>query len=80
MSIPGASEEVKKVLRGTLQGWLDAFTTVAREGGLTAAHARTRAEEAIVRLEGALVISRVLGENASFERTLKQLPDFLTIA
>jgi AcrR family transcriptional regulator len=80
MSIPGASEEVKEVLRGTLQGWLDAFTTVARDGGLTAAHARIRAEEAIVRIEGALVISRVFGENASFERALKQLPDFLTVA
>jgi TetR/AcrR family transcriptional regulator, lmrAB and yxaGH operons repressor len=80
MSIPGASEEVKEVLRGTLQGWLDAFASVAREGGLTAAHARLRAEEAIARIEGALVVSRVLGENASFERTLKQLPDFLTVA
>ena len=56
------------------------LTTVAREGGLTAAHARIRAEEAILTIEGALVISRVLGENTSFERTLKQLPDFLTVA
>jgi TetR/AcrR family transcriptional regulator, lmrAB and yxaGH operons repressor len=80
MSIPGASKEVKEVLRGTLQAWLDAFTAVAREGGLTVAHARIRAEEAIARIEGALVISRVLGESASFERTLKQLPDFLTVA
>jgi AcrR family transcriptional regulator len=80
MSIRGASKEVKEVLRGTLQSWLDAFTAVAKEGGLTAAQAHIRAEEAIVRVEGALVFSRVLGETASFERTLKQLPDFLTVA
>ena len=80
MSIAGASAEVKEVLRGTLQSWIDAFAAVARESGLTAAHARIRAEEAIVRVEGALVISRVLGETASFEKTLKQLPEFLTVA
>lgn len=80
MSIRGASEEVREALRGTVQAWIEAFATVAREGGLTAAHARIRAEEALVRVEGALVISRVLGETASFERTLKQLPDFLTVA
>jgi TetR/AcrR family transcriptional regulator, lmrAB and yxaGH operons repressor len=78
MSIPGASEDVKKVLRGTLQSWLDAFTTVSREAGLTAARARKRAEEAIMRIEGSLVMSRVLGESGSFERTLKQLPGLLT--
>jgi len=80
MSIRGASAEVREALRGTVEAWIDAFAAVAREGGLTAAHARTRAEEAIVRVEGALVISRVLGETASFERTLKQLPDLLTVA
>lgn len=52
MSIAGASEDVKEVLRGTLRAWLNPFRTVAREGGLTAAHARIRAEEAIVRIEG----------------------------
>jgi AcrR family transcriptional regulator len=80
MSIPGAPKEVREVLRGTLQSWFEAFTGVAREAGLTVAQARLRAEEAIVRIEGALVLARVAGETASFDRTLKQLPDLLTVA
>ncbi len=51
MSIRGASAEVREALRGTVEAWIDAFAAVAREGGLTAAHARIRAEEAIVRVE-----------------------------
>jgi hypothetical protein len=39
--------------------------------------AQARAEDAIVRIEGALVLARSLGEPAIFGRTLKALPDDL---
>jgi TetR/AcrR family transcriptional regulator, lmrAB and yxaGH operons repressor len=44
-----------------MQAWLNAFCGVARESGLPPAMARARAEEAIVRFEGSLVVARVLG-------------------
>ena len=47
--------------------------------GLPPAMARARAEEAIVRFEGSLVVARVLGDNSAFERVLKMLPDLLTV-
>lgn len=80
LSITGAAEEVKQSLRGTMRQWLDAFAGVAKESGLTAAQARARAEEAIVRIEGGLVLSRVLGEPTAFERALKAVPELLTAA
>jgi hypothetical protein len=78
MSIQGATEAVKETLRGLLQAWIEAFKTIAREAGLTAAQARLRAEEAVLKIEGSLLVARVLKDKAVFERTLRELPDFLT--
>ena len=80
LSIPGASAELRVALKDAMQQWIQAFTAVARESGLSPALARARAEEAIVRFEGSLVMTRVLGDNAAFERILKLLPDMLTTA
>lgn len=78
LSIPGTPPKVRETLRAVMHAWLDAFAEVAKESGLSAVQARTRAEEAILRIEGALVISRVLGNTASFDRVLKGLPELLT--
>jgi AcrR family transcriptional regulator len=80
LSIPGGSEELKSALKGAMQAWIHAFTEVAKESGMPASIARLRAEEAIVRFEGSLIVTRVLGDNSSFERVLKLLPELLTAA
>ncbi|SEF51655.1 transcriptional regulator, TetR family [Bryocella elongata] len=80
MSIPGASQELKEALRATMQAWLDAFAAVAKEAGISGAQARARAEEAITRIEGGLVLSRVMGDGAPFERALKAVPELLGTA
>jgi AcrR family transcriptional regulator len=78
MSIQGATDEVKEALQGILRAWIEAFTAVARAAGLTPAQARQRAEEAVMQIQGSLVISRVFDDTAAFRKTLKQLPNFLT--
>jgi AcrR family transcriptional regulator len=80
LSIPGATEELKAALKGATQAWIAAFAATARESGLSPAQARSRAAEAVIRIEGSLVLSRVLGDTSAFESTLKLLPDLLTIA
>ena len=80
LSIPGGSEELQLALRGAMQAWVSAFAQVAKESGLGIAAARSRAEEAIVRIEGSLVLARVLGDTTGFGRVLKSLPDLLTAA
>jgi TetR/AcrR family transcriptional repressor of lmrAB and yxaGH operons len=77
LSLPGGGEALAAVLRAGLQSWLDAFTRISREGGHSAASARTRAEQAIIEVEGSLVLSRVLGHNRLFLRMLGRLPELL---
>ncbi len=57
--------------------WMDAIERALRDGGLSRAVAAARAEEALVRIEGALVMARSLDEPAIFVRTLKALPQQL---
>lgn len=78
LSIPTGDKELQLALRTIALGWLDSFTLIARGSGCTADAARSKAEEALVRIEGSLVLARVSGETGVFERTLKQLPKLLT--
>ena len=74
LSLPGRSDELAKILKEGLLGWLDAFAQIAKESGCTMAAARTRAEQAVVELEGSLVLSRVLGQNSLFLKLIERLP------
>ena len=78
LSISGGSDELRTTLRIALQAWLKAFAEIAKESGLSASLSRLRAEEAIVRIEGSLVVARVLGDSQPFQRVIKFLPDMLT--
>ena len=67
--------------QGSDAGLGDCFCAgVAKDSGHGSVAARSRAEEAIVRIEGSLILARVLGDTAGFERVLKLLPDILTAA
>jgi len=61
-----------------MQALVKALAQVAKESGHGSAAARSKAEEAIVRIEGSLILARVLGDTACFDRVLKGLPDLLT--
>jgi TetR/AcrR family transcriptional regulator, lmrAB and yxaGH operons repressor len=78
LSIPGGSNELKAALKGAMQAWIHSFTEVAKESGFSSAMARARAEEAVVRFEGSLIVARVMGDTSAFERVLKLLPELLT--
>lgn len=74
---PGASVH-QPVVRAAFDAWLRAMTNAAREAGLSPMVARQRAEDAIIRIEGALVLARISGDTGPFERTLAELPATLT--
>ena len=78
LSLPGGSSRRHEALKAAMEAWIAAFAALARESGMPPAAARQSAEEAIVRIEGSLVLSRVLTNPAPFHRILKQLPDLLT--
>jgi hypothetical protein len=50
---------------------------VASEDGVPAAVARSRAGQALIDIEGSLVIARVLGSSKPFLRVLENLPNQL---
>jgi hypothetical protein len=77
LSLPEGGPALREAVRRSLKAWLRAFTGVAREAGASAAEARERAEQAIIQIEGSLVLARVLGDRRPFHRVLDRLPEFL---
>ncbi len=57
--------------------WIDAIATVLGDAGFSRKESHGRAMDAVVRIEGALVLARSLDEPAIFARTLRALPDDL---
>jgi TetR/AcrR family transcriptional regulator, lmrAB and yxaGH operons repressor len=78
LSLEGGAGELAAALRAGLEGWLRAFAEIARESGMPRALARARAEEAVTRIQGSLVLSRVLGDTQPFLRVTRALPELLT--
>jgi TetR/AcrR family transcriptional repressor of lmrAB and yxaGH operons len=60
-------------LEATFSRWMSVLTDIGRSAGLTSGVARRRAEGAIVRIEGALVVAAGMGDPSVFGRTLDEL-------
>jgi hypothetical protein len=73
LSIPAGGPELAAGLKGALEGWQKAFAEVAQESGFSAREARKRADDAIMKIEGSLVLSRVLGDSKPFHRAVDEL-------
>lgn len=60
-------------VRASLQRWAEAIASLLIEAGLPDELARERAEDAVIQVQGALVVARGLGSTAPFSRTVSQL-------
>jgi len=69
---------VREHVGRSFAGWRGALVDVARSSGFGRAAARRRADEALVRIQGALVLARATGETNPFARALESLPELLT--
>ena len=78
LAIGTESDEIRTHIERSLQAWHGAMEQIARQAALSRAESRRRASEALLRIQGALVISRGLGDNKPFLRVLRELPDLLT--
>jgi TetR/AcrR family transcriptional regulator, lmrAB and yxaGH operons repressor len=61
-------------LRAIFNEWIDALAAALVDSGLSRALARVRAEDAVMRIQGALVLVGAMDDVSLFSRTLKQLP------
>lgn len=78
LSLRGGPPELSAALSDAYKAWLEAFAALARESGLARRLAEDRARQAIIQIEGSLVLSRVTGNGKIFLDTLSDLPDLLT--
>ncbi len=65
---------IRQHVREGLTFWVEALAKVAREGGVPNKKARQQAQDGISRLQGSLVMARILKDYGPFERTLSDLP------
>jgi AcrR family transcriptional regulator len=63
----------QKPLRLAFTTWMGAVEALCLEAGLSRAVARTRAEDCVVRIEGALIVCVGTGDCSVFSRTIKDL-------
>ena len=70
---------IRQHIKQSFNAWLGAMTRIAKDSGLSPATAKQRAEEALVQIQGALVMARATGETKPFTRVLQNLPELLTI-
>jgi TetR/AcrR family transcriptional repressor of lmrAB and yxaGH operons len=77
LSLPAVEGLLVKGLREALLVWLEAFANIAGASGFSERAARERAENAVISIEGALVLARVLNDTKPFERALERLPGIL---
>lgn len=61
-------------LRAIFGEWIEALETALVDGGIPQTAARARAEDALIRIEGALILAGGMDDVAFFGRSLKQLP------
>ncbi|NUO77021.1 MAG: TetR/AcrR family transcriptional regulator [Lysobacter sp.] len=64
-------------LGASFRSLIDGFARVAREKGVSAREAQRRAEDAVLRIQGALILSRGLDDPEPFRRMLSTLPQQL---
>jgi len=63
----------RRQLQSIFDEWIDALAGALADGGMTRSLARSRAEDAVIRIEGALVLAGAMGDVSLFGRALKQL-------
>jgi AcrR family transcriptional regulator len=64
---------LQKPLGNAFAGWIDALRLLAIEAGVKPSEARRRAEDAVVRIEGSLVVAAALADGAPFKRALRAI-------
>ncbi|MGG6298261.1 TetR/AcrR family transcriptional regulator [Leptolyngbya sp. AN02str] len=64
-------------VQGLIASWIEAIATVLQAAGMEPAIARLRGEDAIIAIQGSLILAQGLGNVAPFQRVLRDLPQTL---
>lgn len=77
LSLGSARERLQPRLREIMGLFVEQLARVLEEAGLKPAVARERAEDALIEVQGSLVLSSGMGDAAPFKRAMKRLPEVL---
>ena len=77
MSLGEADNLFHQQLEQSLKKWLDELSKVVEETGVKPQQARQRAEDAIITIQGALVLVRVTKDTKIFQRAIAKIPQIL---
>lgn len=72
-------ERFASTINGYFQRWIDALADALVRSGRAAGEARAAAEDVVVGIQGALVLSRALDDKSLFKRALDQMAKRLTV-
>ena len=77
MSFGEADNLFHDLVKQRLQIWIDTLTQVLIEAGIESNKAKERSQEAIIEIQGALILVRILDDTTPFERVIGNLPEKL---
>lgn len=77
LTVGDSSKPFHPRVRQLFRDWRDAIAAAVIDGGIPRAAALARAEDALVRIEGSLVLARSLGDRSIFARAVESLPGSL---
>lgn len=77
LSVGEAHDLFQHRIQQALNLWINSLAQVAIEAGVNSKIAHQRAEDAVLQIQGALVLSRGLNNTAIFKRVLNRLPEML---
>lgn len=77
LSLGGSRDMFHEAIKDRLQTLVDAIASVLVEAGLDSELAQQRGEDAVMAIQGSLILSRGLDDPAPFQRAIAQLPEKL---
>jgi len=77
MVVGDGRDAVSGHVRAALRTWIESLADALREAGVDPIDADARAEDAVVRVQGAVTLARGLGDVGPFRRLMEALPDQL---
>ena len=72
--VGGARHLYQRQLRSVFSAWVEGLERLGLEAGLSRRTARERAEDVVLQIEGALVLSGGLDDPTPFRRVLRKIP------
>ncbi|WP_109487659.1 TetR/AcrR family transcriptional regulator [Occallatibacter savannae] len=78
LSLRGTPPELAAALGGAYRAWIESFAVIARDSGMSSRAAEERGRQALIQIEGSLVLSRVTGDRKIFLHAIASLPELLT--